>query len=301
MRHHLRSLLLACLVGCPHPAPAPAVTSDGARIHFEVFGDGPPVLVINGGFGQDSSGYDSLARLLQDTHQVVLYDRRGTGRSVMPRVDAETITFDGMVEDIEAIRRRLGHERWSLLGHSFGGMLAAYYATQHPKRVDRLILSSSPGLDQALFEMDSRGLIQARLSEEDRVALRAIEADYEAGRATPDDLTRFTEILSRAYVADDRHTPWVVRRKQHQHDDVGRLVTEDMKRIDFDCKPGLARFARPVLVLHGDTDIFPLSISERTRDAIPAARLVVLEETGHYGWVEHPATYRDHVVRFLAE
>ncbi len=303
---------LACSasVGCRRAVPAVVAPSpprvgevasvDGTLIHYEVYGSGPPLLVINGGFGQDSAGYDTLARLLGGSHQVVLFDRRGTGRSPIANMQGDDITFALMADDIEAIRGALGHEQWSILGHSFGGMLASYYVGEHAEQVDRLILSSSSGVDQSLFETDPRVHIHARLDETSRAELLQIEADHAAGRTDADDLQRFTQILARAYVVDDRQTDWVVRRLQGQSPEVGRLVTEDMRRIELDCKPGLAAFDGPALILQGDTDVFPPEVSELARDTLPRAELVTLPSTGHYGWVEHPDLYRDTVLQFLA-
>ena len=283
------------------PRAALVMSGDGTHIHYEVYGSGPPLLVINGAFGQDSTGYDTLARLLAGAHQVVLFDRRGTGRSPIADMRNEDVSFALMAADIEAIRNALGHTQWSVLGHSFGGMLASYYVTEHPERVDRLVLSSSSGVDQALFDEDPRTHIHARLTEDDRSELLEIEARHADGLTTAAELERFTHILSRAYVYDDVHTDWVVTRLQGQQQEVGRLVTEDMRRIEFDCKPGLAEFQRPTLILQGDADVFPSAISERALQILPRATLVTLPETGHYGWIEHPELYRDTVLDFLAQ
>jgi proline iminopeptidase len=56
-----------------------------------------------------------------------------------------------MVKDLECLRQHLRLDRWIILGHSFGGMLARYYATIHPQRITSLSLSSSGGIDLELL------------------------------------------------------------------------------------------------------------------------------------------------------
>lgn len=55
--------------------------------------------------------------------------------------------MDLMVEDMENLRRHLNIEKWTILGHSFGGIMATYYATKYPERIEKLILSSSGGIN----------------------------------------------------------------------------------------------------------------------------------------------------------
>lgn len=275
------------------------VGSAGVRVAYETFGEGAPLLIISGGFGSDSRGFEDLAQLLANDHRVVLFDRRGTGRSALAEPSAANITMDLVVADIEAIRTALGLETWNVLGHSFGGMVASHYTAMHPDRVERLVLSSSSGVDLHLFSMDARGFIQQRLDDADRAELSRIEAAYEAGDDSEALVARFSRILARAYVYDDAKADWVVRRLRRSDERIARLVTEDLERLDFDAKPALASFPRPVLVVQGRQDVMPLSISERAAGAFPDARLVVLEACGHYGWLDQEQTYVSTVLEFL--
>ena len=219
----------------------------------------------------------------------------------MAEISADSMTMALMSDDIEAIRQALGINDWSVLGHSFGGMLASYYTTQHPDRVRRLILSSSSGVDRTLFETDARAFVQAQLSETDREALLVLEASYEAGDQSEALLDEFSAILGRAYVVDDTHSSWVSDRLRRTNHAVGALISADLVRTAFDCRPALATFPRPVLVTHGEHDVFPLSISERAAATFPDASLVVLEGSGHYGWLDQPEAYRELILGFLGD
>ena len=62
--------------------------------------------------------------------------------------------MDAFLMDIENLRAHFGFDAWFVMGHSFGGMLASYYVSKYPQKVDKLILSSSAGVDEKLFEGD---------------------------------------------------------------------------------------------------------------------------------------------------
>ncbi|QCP86932.1 prolyl aminopeptidase [Cereibacter sphaeroides] len=113
---------------------------DGHRIYVEQCGnpDGEPVLVLHGGPGGGCS--PSMRRYFDpDRYRVILFDQRGCGRS-RPHASVEANTTWHLVSDIEAIRRKLGIDRWTCFGGSWGATLALIYAISHPERVSNLIL-----------------------------------------------------------------------------------------------------------------------------------------------------------------
>ncbi|MGC9446425.1 prolyl aminopeptidase [Cereibacter johrii] len=113
---------------------------DGHRIYVEQCGnpDGEPVLVLHGGPGGGCS--PSMRRYFDpDRYRVILFDQRGCGRS-RPHASVEANTTWHLVSDIEAIRRKLGIDRWACFGGSWGATLALIYAISHPERVSNLIL-----------------------------------------------------------------------------------------------------------------------------------------------------------------
>lgn len=124
----------------------PSVTIDGVTFHAEAHGpdDGPVVVVLHGGPGGDYRNLLVLKALASDGYRVVFYDQRGTGLS--PRVPTEELTFDSSLEDLDRVVRHYGQgEPVALIGHSWGGMLAAYYVAAHPDRVAR-VLMAEPGV-----------------------------------------------------------------------------------------------------------------------------------------------------------
>lgn len=155
-------LLVALLANPPrHPVPAtvgqdeslPAVRIDGVTFHAETRGEAsnPTVIVVHGGPGGDYKNLLVLEALADDYH-LVFYDQRGTGLS--PRVPADQLDFDTSIEDLHRVVMHYGGgESVALIGHSWGGMMAAYYATRHPDMVARAVLAE-PGVltDEELQE-----------------------------------------------------------------------------------------------------------------------------------------------------
>ncbi len=118
---------------------------EGNRVYWETCGnpDGKPAVVVHGGPG---SGCTPLHRRFFDPtrYQIVLFDQRGSGRSIPHAGDPETSlehnTTNHLVRDMEALRSHLGINRWLVFGNSWGSTLALVYGQRHPERASEIIL-----------------------------------------------------------------------------------------------------------------------------------------------------------------
>jgi len=120
-------------------------TSDGVSIAYATLGQGPPLVLAWGWIGNLQfdwrlpEGRAFLERLAQG-RLLVRYNKRGTGLSDW---DAEDLSMEGWLCDLEAVVDTLGLERFALMGVSEGGATAILYRSRHPERVSRLILYGS--------------------------------------------------------------------------------------------------------------------------------------------------------------
>ena len=73
------------------------IKGEDGQLHYKIFGEGIPLLIINGGPGFSSEGFIPLAKELSQQYQVILYDQRGTGKSTLPEISTSSITMDLMV------------------------------------------------------------------------------------------------------------------------------------------------------------------------------------------------------------
>ena len=117
----------------------PFAIINGLKLHHQQAGEGPDVLLIHGVTGDLSIWFLCEAmQTLARTNRVTAYDLRGHGYSDAP---PRGYTSDDHASDVLALMDHLGVEQATLVGHSFGGVIAAHVAAREPARVDALVLS----------------------------------------------------------------------------------------------------------------------------------------------------------------
>jgi proline iminopeptidase len=265
-------------------------------IHITTYGEGDPLLIINGGPGMNSNGFKALAEILGKSNRAILYDQRGTGKSLIPNIDSNTITLDSMINDIEIIRNHLKIESWIVLGHSFGGMLGSYYASKFPERTKGLILSSSGGINMDLF---SRINITSRLSQIEQDSLNYWNAKIANGDTTYAARFQRGMFLAPAYLFYKSHVPVVAERLTQGNLKINRLVYQNMRRINFDCSAGLKDVKVPVLIIQGEQDLIDKKTAMTAMKVLSNSTLVILKNCGHYGWLDQPEQYFKSIHEYL--
>ncbi|MGD9048167.1 MAG: alpha/beta fold hydrolase [Anaerolineae bacterium] len=111
-------------------------------LFVKVIGQGTPLVLMHGGPGVDHSTMLPL-RPLANCHTLVLYDHRCNGRSEGEEVSS--MTWENLTADADALRQALGFDKWAVLGHSFGGMVALEYALRYPQNLSHLLLLDTCG------------------------------------------------------------------------------------------------------------------------------------------------------------
>jgi proline iminopeptidase len=271
--------------------PSGHVRSEGAKIAFYETGAGLPLLLINGGPGFPARHFAPLAERLaaERGRRVIRFDQRGTGSSTLEPLSAETLTLAAMVRDIEALRLGLGIDRWSVMGHSFGGVLAMAYAASHPAPVRTLILSAPAGVDLSYRSRLSAN-IQTRLTAEERSALAAVSAD--AAPSYERQLEALSVLLS-AYVQDRSQLPALRRAVVDSRvyvPAVAAFVSQNMER-EHDLRPGLRHLRKPAVIIQGDHDPLGLETAQDVQSAIAGSRLIIIPNASHYAWLDNPSAY----------
>ena len=109
------------------------------NLNYEVFGSGNPLLILHGNGGSVKGRYSIIPKLLED-HQVIAVDSRCHGLSDCP--DGDLDYFD-MADDIMALMQSLGHEKYSIWGHSDGGILGLIIGYKMTEKIDRMLLSGA--------------------------------------------------------------------------------------------------------------------------------------------------------------
>jgi proline iminopeptidase len=253
-----------------------------------------PIIAVNGGPGL-SHAYmmqNDLWERVAAHRLVVLYDQRGTGASKHVQPNAAQ-TMDAQVADLEAIRKALALEKAAVLGDSYGGMIAMAYAAAHPEHVARLILSDSAApswkglvhlLPQVFPDREEQGGAEAKKLAADP------DAAARAGLVNHMRQMFYSTTMRDAYLS-------------HMGDlgfepTAGSAVQKATENLDLTAK--LAEFKFPTLVITGryDMNVAPLT-AWRMAHAIPGARLVFFEKSGHLPAYEEPEKYHKVLEEFL--
>ncbi len=279
--------VLALLLAFPLSA-ATFKSHDGTVLFYEIVGKGEPVLLLSGGPGFSPEYLRPIAAKLGGDHAFVLFHQRGTGKSAVEKYDAETLALKNLVGDIESLRRELKVNTLTIVGHSFGGILSMMYAREHPERIAALALVDSGG-PTLKSVMKFNANLESRFTEEDREKI----AEATAAARVPDTHRRGVLELARAktpaYFADRaKARPLMDSLTEESFNDAMFLAVVP-QMFTLDLRAGLEKVKAPVLILHGKQD--PLETSDELRETFPKAKVVILENAGHFPWEESSAFF----------
>lgn len=266
-------------------------------LYVDVVGRGDPLVLMHGGPGLDHVSLTSF-RQLADRHTVVFYDHRCNGRSTGAPVTS--MTWENLTADADALRESLGFERWSVLGHSFGGHVALEYVLRYPERVSRLILMDTAG-DAAWSQEHAADVLAGRGFGPKTVA---VARRFYSGRIASKDFVRAAFRLVPAY--DSRFS--LVRTGRELLEGGWRMKTRPEALIfggqmmrGWSVMDRLGEIRVPTLVLAGHDDfLFPPESQALLAAGIPNARLQIIERAGHNPQSELPTETLAAVANFLA-
>ncbi len=271
----------------------------GLAVHLAGSGAEPPVVCLPGGPMRAGAYLGDLGGLGAHRRMAVL-DLRGTGDSAEP-VDPGTYRCDRQVEDVEALRKHLGLDRFDLLGHSAGASLAVRYAERYPERLRRLaLITPSPRAVGLELPVTERRRIMAR---------RAGAPWFEAAAAAYEAIAARTATRADwAAFAPMYYGRWDDAARRHQATEPGQRNGPAARAYNAPgaFEPPVTRAAlggvtAEVLVLAGELDwiVSPAVVAEFAA-LFPHGRAVVVPGAAHYPWLDDAAAFGSAVGGFLA-
>jgi proline iminopeptidase len=291
------------------PIPAPRAsgftTSTPVPLYWCAYGPegAPRLLVLHGGPGADHQYLLPQMLELARERELIFYDQRGGGRSRTD--DPAPITWQTHAEDLAAVVRELTIDPLTIVGYSWGGLLAMLYAVEGADsrfpaaRVSRAPADSLVLVDPApitkAYRLQFEAEFTRRQQGETIQALRRELSESGLRDRDPDAYRqRGFELSVAGYFADPTRahdlTPFRV---------VGRVQQSVWASLgDFDLTPSLRKLTIPALIVHGRQDPIPLASSSAAAAAL-RARLVILERCGHVPYVEQPTSLFEAVREFL--
>ena len=269
----------------PSLARSGFVEINGARLYYEVAGEGHPLVLLHAGVA-DSRMWDEQFALFTQHYQVIRYDLRGFGKSEVPASAFRSY------EELAALLRYLGIANAFIVGISFGGKVALDFTLSHPDMVKALVLVA-PSVSGVEPSSD---------------VLAFYEAEEEALEA--EDLDGATELNLRMWVDGPRRSAVEV-------DSTVRELVREMQRhafatvfpeqaIELDLEPPaierLGEVQAPTLLIVGDYDIeAKIELARRLSAQIANAQLTVIAGAAHMVNLEKPAEFNQIVLAFLAQ
>jgi proline iminopeptidase len=270
----------------------------GVSLFVDVAGHGYPLALMHGGPGADHWTLHPFRRL-SDRFTLVFYDHRCNGRSEGAPV--QSMTFENLTADADALRERLGFERWAVLGHSFGGHVALEYALRYPDRLSHLVLLDTGGdshwaREKAPQQLARRGYSPAKVE----LVRRWFSGDLEPRDMMPM-LVRIGDVYSSRpslwlALRDLAGGDWRVKMRPEAFIFAGRHLMKGWTVMDR-----LGEIKTPTLVMAGADDfIFPPEHQRELAAAIPNARLQIIDGAGHNPQSEQTAQVMEAVADFIS-
>jgi pimeloyl-ACP methyl ester carboxylesterase len=258
-------------------------------------GSGPPLVFVHGLSGCWPNWLEQMAAFAS-THRVIALDLPGFGHSPG---QAGELSMPGYAALLDGLLEQLGHERATLVGNSMGGLIAAELAASFPARVERLVLVSPAGLSTYRNRLTTRTMPALRRLEQVLALGAAWTASNSDRLATR---PRVRELMLKGVVAHPGSLPGPLAAEQLRGAGTSGFLEALEAFVEYDLRPWLALIGCPTLVVWGTKDrLISVRDAPRFTEAIPGARQVVYEDTGHMAMLERPVEFNALLGDFLAE
>lgn len=278
---------------------ADSLITPNAVLHYSVQGQGQPILFLSGGPGISSEQLAPVSRRLSANYRCILFDQRGTGRSHTDPMDSTTINLRHAMEDITLVLRRLGIEKATIVGHSWGAMLAMSYAINHPRAVASLVLIGSGPLDMPGYALLGDN-IMSRASKAEKLFMRSAEDSMAHGTASKALSKAYRKTFFRLLLFDALRVDSLAETtKADMNNMMGNLMLQDLTRNNYDLKSGISGLQMPLLVVCGREDPVGLFSTFGIKELNKNAKISWIEKSGHFPWAEQPERFYATLSDFL--
>ena len=260
-----------------------------------------PIVVLHGGPGMDQSYLLPQMLELAKDHDVIFYDQRGSGRSAIQPLDPDQINMKRFVKDLEAVRKYFGFQKMILLGHSWGGILAAEYAIAYPQHVAGLILMDSvPMTLNGVKVFDQRCVRKLEAIQE---PLHQLQSSPDFQQGDPREVEKYYRMIFKTYCFKKsdaqkitlHFSPIAAINSQK----IAKIFGENFFSKPYDLRPQLHQLKIPTLIIHGTQDPVPVATAWETKDALLNSTLIILKKCGHFTYIEQPQKCFNAMRKFL--
>jgi pimeloyl-ACP methyl ester carboxylesterase len=273
------------------------------QLHYTVAGKGPLVFVCSPGWGAGSFYLQQGLAPLEKDFTLLFIDTRGSGKSSKPQ-DTTRMSAVEMAEDIEALRSYLSLDQIILMGHSDSGAIGLFYAERYPGQLAKLVVIDGVSYGhtaQDQQEAENERQIRRRLASDARY-----KAAFEPFKPTAEGDAGMMQVMQHnlpLYFADpEKNLPVFARTIE------GTIPSSFAARTNMAANHGpqidstsrLSEIKAKTLIAVGKQDwVCPVMVAEDLHRAIAGSELVEIEGSGHFPWIEQPATLFEAITEFL--
>jgi proline iminopeptidase len=288
------------------------IDSRGVLIYYKTIGRGAPIVIVHGGPGGSHDYFLRYLLPLARQNRLIFIDERGSGRS-QKLEDPGGYTVENMVEDVEAVRQGLVLGKITLLGHSYGGVLAQACALKYQNNLSHLILcstfASTAEMNQVLARVKAAAPAEVReeIDRDEKAGLYGHGKEYEKNRYTneyviaargggyfpylyqnhPDPNYDPTQVAA---------LPWDLYREMWgSHGEF--VIDGNLKSVEY--VERLHKIHVPTLIIAGDHDECDPALSQEMHEKIADSQIVILPKSGHMTFVDQQGMFNDSVNAFL--
>ena len=252
------------------------------NLHYQVHGQGKPVLILHGLFGSGRN-WSVFARKLAHYCQVITVDLRNHGSSG----HARTMAYTEMASDIKHFLQSRGHTQASIIGHSMGGKVAMVFALTYQSAIDRLVIVD---IAPVAYHSDYQSLLDS---------LEALPLQQITGRKQADELlsmtindSRLRLFLLQNLVQDENGYRWRIN--------LPVLKNSLTELGNFPAFTAASQHSGPSLFLGGsDSDYLQPGHHAAIIRHFRNAQIETIDKAGHWLHIDQPGAVLDRIIRFL--
>jgi len=275
---------------------------DGAELFCYLVGKKKPsVIVLHGGPGLGHHYLLPQMAKLGNFFGAIFYDQRGTGKSKNTTNDWQANPFQTYVRDIEQLRKKFGMETISLLAHSWGSILASLYALAYPERVDKIVyVNPVPVSSHDYLEFVKH---RSQIVDKHKDELTAIRESSAFKQGDPQTVEKFYRIYFKNYFAKPNLAETLSLTMSSQaainNFKIYQLFYDYTLNNSFDLYEGLAKINKKSLIVAADKDVIPFHYMEQLHTHIPASKLMLIKNCGHFPYIDQPEIFFETIQNFM--
>ena len=267
--------------------PGFTVRVDGGDIGGWELGHGPPALILHGGPGL-SDYTEALATEISGRFRTIRFQQRG----IPPTTVTGTSTVEDHIADALSVLDGLGVAQAWVVGHSWGGHLAMHLAVAAPNRVLGVVVIDPLGAVADGGDAELGANLTSRLTAETAAQVEMLDARLLAGNGTEADGEEMLRLVWPYYFARPESAPPMPPMTMNNDVYAGTFASIRQHFDEGTLVRGLPQSDLPFLFIHGRNSPISWERSKESADLIVNAELDVIDNCGHFPWLEQPGSIR---------